>query len=458
MTKIPHPLTSVLVDAIEDRSARGIAAAAARLIGAGDISTGTRLPTVRELADALGTSPARVDAAWRALAGEGIIETQGRRGSFARGGPQQAAPSRWWGLTGQANQFKLDLSTGAPDQSLLPHLDAVLGRSAEHLALSSYQGPAVIPDLEQTLRARWRAQGEPERITVVNGALDAIDRLLAVTVRFGDRVIVEEPGYPPVFDLVDAHGAEAVPVCLDNEGASPAALRKALRTKPSALILQPRAQNPTGITMTPARARDLAKILAPASGIAILEDDHSADIAGGRAVTLARHLPDRTLRVLSFSKSHGPDLRLAAVGGPARILDALIARRALGPGWSSRLVQTLLMLMLTDPLTIAEVRHARSVYAERRKRLVAELDRLGITTTGSNGINLWVCVMREREALHALASQGISVAPGAPFFVRPNPPSFIRVTCGAVVDGYAELAVAIAGAARPAAPSRSSAL
>src|SRR4030081_2791599 len=164
MSEIPHPLTSVLADAIEDRSAHGIAAAVGRLIGAGDISPGTRLPTVRELAAVLGTSPARVDAAWRALAEKGVSETQGCRGSFARGGPHPVAPSRWWGLTGSANQFKLDLSTGAPDQSLLPHLDAAVSRSAERLALSSYQGPSVIPELEQTLRARWRAQGgDPER-------------------------------------------------------------------------------------------------------------------------------------------------------------------------------------------------------------------------------------------------------------------------------------------------------
>jgi DNA-binding transcriptional MocR family regulator len=458
MSEISHPLTVILVTAIEDRSARGIAAAVGRLIGAGDIGPGTRLPTVRELAAALGTSPARVDAAWQALAAKGLIETQGRRGSFAKGPPNQAVPSRWWSLTGPANHFKLDLSTGAPDESLLPHLEAVVSRSAERLSLSGYQGPSVVPDLELALRARWRAQSNPERITIVNGALDAIDRLLAVTVRFGDRVMVEEPGYPPIFDLIDAHGAEAVPVCLDSAGIVPAALRMAVKTKPSALILQPRAQNPTGIAMTATRARELAKILLPASSIVIVEDDHSADITARRAVTLARHLPEQTVRVMSFSKSHGPDLRLAAVGGPARILDGLIARRALGPGWSSRLVQKLLSLMLTDPLTAAEVRHARSIYAERRKRLVAELDRLGITTTGTDGINLWISVMREREAVHALASQGISVAPGTPFFLQPSPPAFIRLTCGAVADGYAELAVAIAGSARPAAPSRSSAL
>lgn len=458
MSKIPHPLTSALVDAIEDRSARGIAAAVGRLIGAGDISPGTRLPTVRELAAALGTSPARVDAAWRALADKGVIETQGRRGSFALGAEHPAAPSRWWGLTGPANQFKLDLSTGAPDPSLLPQLNAAVSRSTEQLALGGYQGHTVVPGLEQALRTRWCAHGEPERITIVNGALDAIDRLLAATVRFGDRVIVEEPGYPPIFDLVEAHGAEAVPADLDAEGICPTALRKALDARPSALILQPRAHNPTGVTMTARRARQLAKILQLERGVAIFEDEHSADITVGRPVSLARFLPDRTVRILSFSKSHGPDLRLAAIGGSASILDALIARRALGPGWSSRLLQTLLLVMLSDPLTVADVRRARGIYAQRRMRLVSELARLDITSTGTDGINLWVSVMREREAVHALASQGISVAPGAPFFLRSNPPSFIRVTCGAVSDGYAELAVAIAGAARPAAPSRSSAL
>jgi DNA-binding transcriptional MocR family regulator len=117
-----------------------------------------------------------------------------------------------------------------------------------------------------------------------------------------------------------------------------------------------------------------------------------------------------------------------------------------------------LVLLLTDPLAIAEVRHARTVYAARRKRLVAELDRLGIMTTGGYGLNVWVSVVREREAVHALASQGVSVAPGSAFFLGRHPPAFIRVTCGAVAEGYAELAVAIAGAARPAIPSRSSAV
>jgi DNA-binding transcriptional MocR family regulator len=149
MTKISHPLTAVLVDAIDDRSARGIAAAVGRLISSGEIKPGSRLPTVRELAGALGTSPARVDAAWRMLADKGVVETQGRRGSFAGPAPQPTAPTRWWRLTDAVNHFKLDLSTGAPDQALLPNLDAAVSRSAERLSLSGYEGHPVVPELEQ---------------------------------------------------------------------------------------------------------------------------------------------------------------------------------------------------------------------------------------------------------------------------------------------------------------------
>ena len=48
-----------LAEHIDDRSARGIAAAVGRLITAGDLPVGSRLPTVRELSRSLGVSPTR---------------------------------------------------------------------------------------------------------------------------------------------------------------------------------------------------------------------------------------------------------------------------------------------------------------------------------------------------------------------------------------------------------------
>ena len=84
-----------IVGHIEDRSARGIAAAVSRLITSGDLAAGERLPTVRELARRLGISPTTVSEAWRTLADAGAIDARGRRGTYVRDAPRPRGPRRY---------------------------------------------------------------------------------------------------------------------------------------------------------------------------------------------------------------------------------------------------------------------------------------------------------------------------------------------------------------------------
>src|SRR5689334_7207380 len=78
-------LLQVIAGAVDDRSARGIAAAVSRLVTAGELPVGARLPTVRDVARALGVSPTTVSEAWRSLTRAGAIQTRGRSGSFVTG-------------------------------------------------------------------------------------------------------------------------------------------------------------------------------------------------------------------------------------------------------------------------------------------------------------------------------------------------------------------------------------
>ncbi len=52
------------------------------LVSAGELAPGTRLPTVRRLADDLGLAPNTVARAYRELETDGVIDTRGRLGSF----------------------------------------------------------------------------------------------------------------------------------------------------------------------------------------------------------------------------------------------------------------------------------------------------------------------------------------------------------------------------------------
>ncbi|MFJ6651300.1 PLP-dependent aminotransferase family protein [Microbacterium sp. NPDC091313] len=443
------PSPADLVAGLADRTPAGIAATIARRLTDGTYAPGDRLPTVRALAATLGVSPATVSSAWQALTRAGMIESRGRAGSFARSSRPGWLSSRMQHLGGRAAAPRLDLSLGTPDPALLPPLGPAFARVSLRAETGSYHDLPVIPALERVLRESWPAP--VETVTVVDGALDGVGRVLEQVVRFGDRVALESPGFPYFFDLAEAIGVDPVPLALDAHGVTPASLARALVRRPAAVLLQPRAQNPTGASMTPDRARELADVIRHARDghrVIVVEDDHSGEISSAPDATLASHLPGQVVHVRSFSKSHGPDLRIAAVGGPAALMDRVIARRMLGPGWTSRLLQAVLLDLLTDPLATAAVRRARATYRERQETLSRALAAGGVRVAAGDGINMWVPVADERAAAVRLAAQGVSVA-GGEVFAAPGDAlaPHVRVTVGAVTEGAAGVGRVLADAA-----------
>ena len=196
------------------------------------------------------------------------------------------------------------------------------------------------------------------------------------------------------------------------------------------MFVQPRAQNPTGVAMSRARRDELATLIAD-SDMLVVEDDHSGSIASADLHSFGELLPDRVAHIRSYSKSHGPDLRLAALGGPAHIVDPVIHRRRLGPSWTSRLLQQVLIELLTDRTAQDKVASAASAYRERRQTFVDHLTLHGLPVDAhcsGSGMNLWVPVVDEQRAVTALAARGIAVAPGTPFTVTNADLEHIRVT------------------------------
>ena len=449
------------LDDLTDRSPRGIAGAIARRIRQGELVPGDRLPTVRDVAGQLGVSPATVSEAWQALRRAGLVESRGRAGSFVRSAPRPWLSPRVQGLVGYVEGLPLDLSRGTPDPALLPALAPAFARVRPTADTNVYQESPVLPELRAVLEDTWPY--EAEMITVVNGSQDAVARTLEQVVGFGDRVAIESPGFPAFLDMLDVLGAEIVPLELDSAGVTVASLTAALKANPTAVVLQPRAQNPTGVSITPRRAEDLARAVRRARSSAILiEDDHSGAISAGEDVSLGRWLPGQVVHVRGFSKSHGPDLRIAALGGPAAVLDRLVARRMLEAGWTSRMLQTILLDLLVEPKSVEAVEVARRTYAERQAAVCAALAERGVEVAVPDGINLWLPVVDERAALVQLTTAGIRAAGGTPFLAPPDPaagpvrlePDHLRVTTGLVDTREASHVAAALAAAAAAGPVR----
>ncbi|MFJ9852332.1 aminotransferase class I/II-fold pyridoxal phosphate-dependent enzyme [Streptomyces sp. NPDC101150] len=414
---------------IEGRRASEIAASVERAVGAGELQPGEVLPPLRELAVYLEVNPNTVASAYRTLRDRGVIETAGRRGSRVR--PRPASTSRE-ALRVEAPPGVREVSDGNPDPALLPSLEGALAEAAARSARrpTLYGAPAVDDDLEALARAAFVRDGVPEApIAVTSGSLDAIERVLAVHLRPGDTVAVEDPGWGSLLDLIPALGLRPAPVAVDDEGPVPERLARVLQEGARAVVITDRAQNPTGAVVGRARATELRGLLADHPDVLLVEDDHGHGIVDVPLHPLSG-VTDHWVLVRSTAKAYGPDLRLAVLTGDAVTLDRVRGRQRLGPGWVSHLLQdTVAHLWRTSAI---DPKRVAGAYDRRRDALIRCLAERGVRSRGRSGMNVWVPVPDETGAVARLLHSGWAVAPGARF--RMQSPPGIRITVSGLTD------------------------
>jgi DNA-binding transcriptional MocR family regulator len=404
---------------------------------------------VRRIAAEAGISPATVAAGLAELRRRGIVVSEPRRGT--RIGSRPPLPAVSQPMT--APPGARNLSLGNPDPALLPDLFAALARTEQPVRL--YGESPELPGLLERARAALSADGVPsEHLGVVSGALDGIERVLAVRLRPGERVAVEDPGYAALFDLLRAQGLSLEPVAVDERGMLPESLAAALARGANAAIVTPRGQNPTGAALDADRAQELRAVLAAHPRVLLIEDDHLGPVAGAPLHTLTGAC-ERWAATRSVAKALGPDLRLAVLAGDEATIARVRGRQLCGPGWVSHVLQRLVRTLWADEQVRAQVARAGAIYAERRETLLAALAARGIAAEGRSGLNVWVPVGDEAATMAALLARGWVVAPGARYVLGSGTQA-IRITSATLDAAEAErLADDLAAVLAPTAASRS---
>jgi DNA-binding transcriptional MocR family regulator len=391
---------------------------------------------VRALAGRLGTSPATVSSAYRTLRTRGLVTAAGRRGT--RVAPRPAIHPPAAARPAAASPGLRDLTIGLADPELLPALRPAL----ERVALTpDAAGDGDEPDTELLAFAHtwFNGDGIPaESLAVVSGAMDGVERVLAAHLRTGDRVLIEDPGYPPIRDVLRALGLVEVPVPVDERGVRPDGLSASLRAeRAKAIVIVPRAQNPTGAAFDAERAAALRDVLIVDPELLVLEDDHVSLVSG--APFHSAIAPDRQhwALVRSTSKLLHPDLRVALLAGDETTVARVEGRQSLGPRYVSRLLQRTAATLLRAPDFTARCARASQLYAGRRRALLDALTAREVAATGVAGLNVWVPVREEAAAVRAVADAGWLVTPGERF--RAAAPPAVRITTATLRDGEAEL-------------------
>lgn len=427
-----------LAEQITDKTIRGIALETSALVRAGVLPVGTRLPAMRDLAYELGVSPATISEAWSELRQQKIISGRGRNGTWVCAERFVAKPERL-ASAGHYGANVLDLSMAVPDQALLPPLAKAMVYATSVGDLNSYARSRIVPELRDAIAGDWPY--EPEAFLAINGGYNGVYTTLRALVRPGSVVAVEHPTAMRLLDILEDLGVKIVPVLSDSEGPLPASLSQALAGRPAAFLFQPRLHSVTGQTVTFQRIQALGDVLAESDAL-IIEDDGLSDISAERPVSLGKRFPDRTVRIVSFSKTLGPDLRLAVLSGSASIVEQIQSYRAFSAGWTSRVLQAAVAWLIRDEETSQIVAAARATYQERRDALARELRERGVQTMPGSGLCLWVPVQSEPFAMVTLAARNIAVVPGNKFSILPS--AHIRVATSKLTSGHAQVAEAIA--------------
>jgi len=382
-----------------------------------------------------------VAAAYRRLTDRGLLSAAGRRGTSVCPGPPLPTPSVTAFPAGV-----IDLANGNPDPALLPDLRAALGRLT--LPPHLYGDEANRSDLLEIAAAELGADGiATEALAVTGGAMDGIERTLQAHLRAGDRVAVEDPVYPAVRDLLGALGIGLEPVAVDDRGPLPEELQRALARGATACLLTPRAQNPTGAALDPARAAELRAVLDRRPGLLLVEDDHAGSVSGVPALTLTSGHDGPWAVLRSAAKTLGPDLRLAVMAGDPTPVARVEGRQRLGTGWVSHVLQEAVVALWRDPATARLLARAAAAYTERREALTAALAAHGLGSQGRSGFNVWVPVPEEVGTVQALLARGWAVRAGERYRIRSGPA--IRVTvAGLPPEAAPRLAADLAGVVR----------
>ena len=408
----------------------------------GKLQPGAPLPTVRALSKELRLSPATVAAAYRALRQRGLVTSDGRRGT--RIGQRPPVTARRPAT--RVPEGLRDLASGNPNPAFFPSYRDALAKLKDTHVL--YGEPAEEPELLELARKQFEDDGiDAKNLAVLGGALDGIERVLQAHLRPGDKVAVEDPGHAGILDLIAALGLVAEPMPLDDFGPLPDAARQALRRGALAVILTPRAQNPTGAALDERRTKDLRKVLDDFPAVLLIEDDHAGPVAGTDAFTLTKGRQKWAV-ARSVSKSLGPDLRVALLAGDAETIARVQGRQYIGAGWVSHVLQRLVAALWKDKRTHRLMRDAERTYAERRTALIEALRTRGIPAFGRSGMSVWIPAAEEAGPLTSLAALGWAVRAGEPYRIRSGPA--IRVTIATLREDEVErLASDIASALKP---------
>ncbi|HEY4371007.1 MAG TPA: PLP-dependent aminotransferase family protein [Burkholderiales bacterium] len=357
-------------------------------IASGILKPGDRIPSARALSQELGLARGTIETAYSLLAAEGYIQALGQAGTIVTPGLKTRAPARMPKPPAAESAPSFRPDSVLPFQMGLPALDAFPRKIWARLGASRVRAmqpadmahpevcglPALRTQIAAYLRVSRGIACAPAQVFVTSGYRHTIALIAQALLQAGDRVWLENPGYPPTRELLGHLRITAVPVPVDQDGMVVAdGVRRAPRAR--AAVVTPAHQSPLCVSLSLTRRWALLDWAAQNSAW-IIEDDYDGEYRYASRPLPALKSLDREGRVLyagTFSKVLFPGIRLAYLVVPEAQVERFEAIVQAFAGGSPALMQSIVAAFIEEGHFARHIQRMRKLYAGRRESTAAGL-------------------------------------------------------------------------------------
>ena len=445
----------------------------------GALKPGGRLPSSRDLALRLGVARTSVVAAYDQLVAEGYAESRRGSGAYVSADlsgvidlkapapavdppPLSAPPGRspFSPSSPVARPFsngRTLMDARAIDAWLKSTRRALRTLDPAHFGYSEPEGDMRLRiAVADYLRAARGVVCHPDQVIITTGAQQAADLSLRLLLKPGDRVWIEDPGYPPTRFALAAAGVRLTPVPVDRHGLVVSAGIAAAPDARAAFVT-PSHQYPLGVALSMGRRLELIA-WARAAGAWIIEDDHASEFRfAGAPLPSLQGLEggERVIYAGTFNKAIFPGLRLGYLVAPRALVHAMAETRRLADRQPSTLTQAIAVDFLESGQFAAHIRRRRLAYKVQRDTLASALHRrLGHIlepNVPDQGMHLVAYLKDGRSDLEAelkAEAKGLVARAISPLYQEAKPRTglilgFTGFRPNAMDDGVARLAAAL---------------
>lgn len=418
---------------------RQIVATISTRIESGQLSPGARLLSVRTGAVEYGVSKNTLADAYDRLVGMGYLEARPGSGYYVAATNQAPLVPRSRDvaqaidtvslLREQLEQhYEVRVGDGRPPAAWIEKFD--LRQASNYCKPDTDElghgygnpwGYQPLRDRIALMLAERGIQANTKQVLLTHGANHALDLVARQLLQPGDVVLLDSPGYYPLFGKLLLSNVKLVGVRRLANGPDIDDLQeKAALYKPKAFFTQSLAHNPTGGSLTLPIAHRILKIAAQ-HNFYVVEDDPFADILPPDSPRLAMlDQLERVIYIGSFSKTLSAGLRVGYLAASPALTSALCNLKMLTMVNTSVFVERAVLGLIATGQYLKHIRRLKSHVERATQATLQTIQSLGLNTpyAAMGGFYLWAELSNDHDELAltaAAAKERIFLAPGSLF-------------------------------------------